>query len=223
MANKDKTTTIIFNENMDKLIAEELSCPKCRIKYAKRLPYVNVACNNCGLTYTTDFKQRIFTKKASDILKANAWCNTIHYEVSEKFEADLLYVKDLHEMMKSYKIGEIKRKTEEYRRCKKCATCLNCFTCKKCGKTFEKDLNRKKQVCPHCNGKSYVNTYVKEIICSEKNENIKLCSHCNSDKIVLTRSKTKSKCHICGSKKLSEKRSETTLYLTIKRKGAYNL
>lgn len=219
---KDKTITIEFNEKIDNLQIDT-QCPNCGDKYSTHIPYVQIGCKKCGNTYRTDFKQRMFTKKAMDILKANAWCNTVKYKVSEKYEADLMYIKDLHEMMKTYKINNIDKKTEEYRRCSKCATCLNCFTCKKCGLTFEKDKNRKKQMCPKCQSKSYVKTYVKEIICSEENRNIKLCSHCKSDKIVMTRSKTKSKCHICGSKKMSEKMSETTLYLTIKRKGAYKL
>ena len=219
----DKTVRIEFSDKTDKLIADKLECPGCGDRYLSHIPYVNVPCGKCGLTYRTDFKQRIVTKKAIEILKAEAFANTIIFDVAEKFEADLRFTKDLFVLKKTYHISDIKRKMNEYRRCTKCATCLNCLTCKKCGKAFEKDKHKKKQRCSHCNHNKYVKTYAKEIICSKENENIKLCPHCKSDNIIMTRSKTKSKCHICGSKKLSEKRSETKLELTIKRKGAYKL
>jgi len=221
---KDKTVRIEFNDKNNKIIIDG-TCPNssCGGKYSAHVAYVQIPCRKCGLSFKTDFNQRILTKKAIDILKAQAYANVIIINASEKFESDLRFAKDLFTMQKTYQIGDVKRKIGEYRRCTKCATCFNCFTCKSCGKAFEKDKHKKKQRCPHCNHNKYVNSYSKEIICSKENENIKLCPHCKSDNIIMTRSKTKSKCHICGSKKLSEKRSETTLELTIKRKGAYKI
>lgn len=223
---KDKTITIEFTDKTNKLIADSIICPNssCTGKhFSAHVSYVQIPCRKCGMTFKTDFNQKILTKKSIDILKAQAFADTIIFKVDEKFESDLRFTKDLFQMMKSYQVSELKRTFNEYRRCTKCATCLNCFTCKQCGKSFEKEKHKKKMRCPHCNHNKYVNTYVKEIICSKENENIKLCSHCKSDKIIMTRSKTKSKCHICSSKKLSEKRSEVKLELTIKRKGAYKL
>jgi len=221
---KDKTIIIEFSDKTNKLTADS-TCPNssCGKKYSAHVAYVQIPCRNCGVTFKTDFTQRILTKKAIDILKAQAFANVIIIKASEKFESDLRFAKDLFTLQKTYQISDITRKITEYRRCTKCATCLNCFTCKRCGKTFEKDKHKKKMRCPHCSHNKYVNSYIKEIICSKENENIKLCTHCKSDNIILTRSKTKSKCHICGSKKLSEKRAETILQLTIKRKGAYKI
>jgi len=219
---KDKIITIVFNERIDRLQADT-QCPICGDKYSQHIPYVQLGCGKCSSTYRTDFKQRAFTKKAADIIKADSWNNIVKYEFSEKYEEDLVYIQKLFVMKRSYRVGDIKKKIEEYRRCEKCGVCLNCLTCKKCGKTFEKDKHRKKHICPHCKGNTYTPTYIKEIIVSEENENIKLCSHCKSDRVFMTKSKTKSKCHLCGSKKLSDKKVETTLYLTIQRKRAYKL
>ena len=219
----EKVATLELNEKTD-LLATEVKCPTCGAgkEYMTGVPYVNVSCRKCNTKYRTDFKQDIYTKKARQLNGKISWKDKLIIRASEKYEKEINHIRADFIRMKCWDVSELRREEEEYRYCQ-CGVCLSCLTCKKCGKTFERDPNKRKYTCPHCRSTSFVKTYFKEVFSSEENPYIRLCPHCNSDRIRLTRSKYKSKCHICGSKKLSDTKINIVFILEINRKVGYKI
>lgn len=210
-----------LSERYNKL-AVEVKCPTCDKKFVTRTSYVKVSCNRCGSSFNTDFQQNLYHKYIGKVL------STIGHEggiiiknIPEKFYGDILYFEKVFKMQKSYDVSEITKKTETLRRCLKCGICNNCLTCKSCTKTFEKNQNRRKQVCPDCGSNETIPTYFKEAFIPTDNKELKQCPHCHSPNIVLTLSNTKSKCHLCGSKQLSEPKTDNIYSITIKKKQGY--
>lgn len=217
----DKPAVLILDDKHDKIRVEQLRCPFCGDKFMQHHPFVQVACGKCGGKYRTDFKQDIYTKKSRELNSLLAYNNIVKIQARETFEADITQIQKHFQEMNSWDVSELKQVIDSHRRCEKCGICLNCFTCKNCGKSFEKDKNKRKQTCPHCRSHNFIKTYFTQAIAPEQDKRIKLCPNCKSDNIVMTRSKFKSKCHLCNSKKLSDKIDEKWFILKISRKRAY--
>ena len=202
------------------MLAIESKCPICGHTHQCVVHYALARCK-CGATYKTDFKQDIYTKKARQLLSLLAFNDEVEIIASEKFEGDIIHIQKHFQLMHSWEVSEITNSKEEYRKCKKCGVCLDCITCKGCGKTYKRNPSRKKQRCPTCQSYNYTTTFFKDVFIRDENKNIKLCPYCNSDNIRMTRVTNKTKCHICGSRKLTDKRTNILYKLTIKRKRAY--
>lgn len=216
----DNYKTLEWTDYADKLVTM-VECPCCGDKYHLHVPYAKVGCGKCGAVFNTDFKQSIYTKNARAILGVLAWENGVIIKSSESFQRDILHAKDDFERMRSFDVSEVTRIIEEHVRCDKCGVCKNCFECKDCHEHFTRNENRRKLACPKCHSDKFIKTYFKEVLMRDDNKHIKLCPYCKTDKIYMTRSRTKKKCHLCGSTKVSEPKSETMFLLTIERKGAY--
>lgn len=212
--------TLELNEKSN-LIAVDCKCPNCGDKYLHGVPYVIVPCKKCGSTYKTDFNQDIYTKKARQLLSKLSYKNGIIIKATNKYEGAIIHIRQHFIEQHCWEVSEITKSTEEYRRCLCCGVCLNCYTCKIDGTTFERDRNRRKQQCPKCKKSNFVKTYFKMAKCSDENKEIVLCPHCGSDNIRMTRTKNKTQCHSCTSKKLSEKKTNTVYEIIIERKKAY--
>lgn len=212
---EDELEIFHFNERYDKLELLDLKCPICGKKHMAELSYVNVSCKSCGNRFMTDFSQGIYTKKARELDSWKANKNGFKIRATEPFEEDLIYFKDNHIKMKCWDITDDGETVEEHKRCKECGVCLNCFTCKSCGKTFEKIDNRRRVKCPHCKSHNFTKTYFKKVSAE------RTCPECSSHKIMMTRTESKTKCHLCGSKNLSEPIRERVFWLTIMRKKGY--
>ena len=217
---KDECPLIELTERFNRMPAD-VECPHCGDKYHTHIPYANVPCRKCGITYRTDFKQSFYDKIAKKILSSMAYNNGIRFEAAERFEGDITLIQKHFTEMNCWDVSNIERIEREYKICNKCGVCLNCFTCKECGTSFTKNPDKRKQMCPNCKSDKFIMTYFKEVYRSEENKDIKLCPQCKSERIVMTKSRKKSKCHICGSKKLSEPLKNTIFLLTIKRKRGY--
>ena len=209
-----------FSQKTD-LISANCQCPQCGNKYLFGVPYVNIPCKKCGITFRTDFAQDIYTKKARQLLSILSFKNSLTIKADAEYEDSLIYVRQHFIEQHCWDITEIQNSEEEYRRCLSCGVCFNCYTCKDCGKAFQHDINKRKQVCPTCKTNNFVKTYFKEVHVNDKNKDIKLCPHCNSDKIRMTRTENKTKCHACNSNKLTEKKTKNTYRFTVSRKKAY--
>src|SRR3990167_7825673 len=160
-----------LNQKTD-LISTECQCPNCGNKYLFGVPYVNVPCKKCGITFRTDFNQDIYTKKARQLLSVISFKNSLSIKADGKYEGSLIHIRQHFMEQHCWDISEIVRGEEEYRRCHSCGVCLNCFTCKKCGKAFHPDTNKRKQTCPTCKSSNFVNTYFKQVLANEKNSDI---------------------------------------------------
>lgn len=215
----EKIAYIELNEKTDKL-AVEVQCPVEGNKYMIRVPYVIASCKKCGTSFRTDFKQSIYTKIARRLISELAYKNEVHIKASEKYEGDIIHIKEHFEKHNCWDVSKVTESIDEHKRCLKCGVCHNCFTCKNCGKPFERDVNRRKQKCPSCKKSEFKKTYFKEVLVKE-DKYIKLCPHCKSDNITMTRTTNKTKCHLCGTTKLSETKSQREFHLIIKRKGGY--
>lgn len=209
-----------LNEKSD-LLAANCQCPQCGNKYLFGVPYVQVPCKRCGITFRTDFEQDIYTKKARQLLSKISFKNSLAIKADERYESSLIHIRQHFIEMHCWDVSGIDRKNEEYKRCLACGICLNCYTCKDCGKAFQHDQNKRKQTCPTCRTNNFVKTYFKEVNVNAKNKEIRMCPHCNSDKIRMTRTKNKIKCHACNSRKLTEQKVNVNYYFTVSRKKAY--
>jgi len=221
---KKEETILLLNEKTD-LLACEVSCPSSSCpshgkKYVYGVPYVIAKCNKCGATYKTDFSQNIYTKKARQLNSMLYKRNKVVIIASEKYENDLMCIKEHFNGFNNWEVSEVTQSTEEIKVCRKCGICQNCFTCMDCGKSYERNPERRKQVCPHCGSARFTNTFVKEVRLTD-NEKIRVCPHCNSTRVKMTRTTNKTRCHKCGSRKLSEKHVNLLYRLDIKRKRAY--
>ena len=208
-----------LNQKSD-LLAVGCKCPQCGDKYLHGVPYVQVPCNKCGITYRTDFEQDIYTKKARQLLSKISFKNGVIIRADDKYESAIVNIRQHFIEQACWDVSEIERNNEEYKRCLQCGICFDCYTCKSCGLPFKKDKNKRKQTCPKCKSNKFVKTYFDKVTMS-KNKEIKLCPHCNSDIVRMTRTKNKTKCHICSSRKLTDKRTNIIFQVTIKRKKAY--
>lgn len=220
MDKNNESEILELNQKSD-LMAVICKCPSCGDKYIHGVPYVHVPCRKCGITYRTDFEQDIYTKKARQMLSKISYKNSLIIRSDEKYESSLIHIRQHFIEQHCWDVSGITRTREEYKRCTKCGICLDCYTCKNCGKSFERDKNRRKQRCPHCKSDTFIKTYFKEVMMSEKNQDIKLCPHCKSDRIKMSRTRNKSKCHICSSKKLTETKINIIFEVKIERKKAY--
>lgn len=218
---KEEEPEILELNRRSDLLAVDCRCTVCGDRYVHGVPYVNVPCGKCGNTFRTDFEQDIYTKKARQLLSKLSFRNSLIIKAEEKYESSLIHMRQHFIEQHCWDISEIKRIVEEYKRCLQCGVCFNCYTCKNCGKAFEKDKNKRKQICPHCRNDNFVKTYFKEVMVSDKNKDIKLCPYCKSDNIKMSRTVNKSKCHICGSRKLTDKKVNTIFEFRIDRKKAY--
>jgi len=217
---EDDLLIIDLNEKTD-LLSINLECPICSEKYYYGVPYVSVPCNKCGQTYKTDLKQSIYDKFAKRIIAGLSYHEGVMLRATERYETDINLIEKHFKLQCCWEIEEMEKTEEQYRFCDNCGVCLNCFTCKNCGKTFERDINRRKQHCPHCKSESFTKTRFTNPFQNEKNKHIRLCPHCKSDRIKMTVTKNKTKCHECNSEKLSEPRINVLYILKIKRKKAY--
>lgn len=210
-----------FSERTDKLQAEHCSCPVCGVKYMMHVPYVNASCKKCGTRYQTDFQQDMYTKKARELNSWLAHKNEFKIKADEIYEKDVIHFRQHHIDMKCWDLSVISESKEAHYRCHSCGVCLHCFTCKSCGKTFEKDPNRRKVKCPHCSSGNFLPTYFKAVKTDDKNKLLKKCPVCHSERVVMTRTEQKTKCHLCGGKDLSDAITERKFWLTISRKKGY--
>ena len=176
---KDKYEIFELNQKSD-LLAVNCECPQCGDRYMHGVPYAQVPCNKCGVTYRTDFKQDIYTKKARQMLSKISYANGLVIRADEKYEDSLIYARQHFIEQHCWEVSGISRHTKEHKRCLSCGVCFNCYTCKNCGKPFQKDINRRKQSCPQCKNDKFVKSYFKEILINEKNKDIKLCPFCKS-------------------------------------------
>jgi hypothetical protein len=217
---QEDIVTIEWNEKTD-LIASECSCPICGDKFLYGVPYVMVPCKVCGNTHRSDFKQDIYTKKSRQVNSILAYHNGVKIKASENYESPLTLLRHHYTYQNCWEVSSITKHYEEYKRCERCGVCRDCLTCKSCGSSFKSDKNKRKQICPKCKSGKFVKSYFTEVLTSEKNKDIKLCPFCRSDNIRMSRTKNQVKCHLCGSKELSRKRSNIIFELVIMRKKGY--
>ena len=220
MKKEEQPDILELNRKSD-LMATNCECPQCGNRYLFGVPYAQVPCKKCGITFKTDFGQDIYTKKARQLLSKLAFKNSVLIRADEKFEGSLIHVRQHFVEMACWDVAEITKVENEKRWCRACGICMNCYTCKKCGKAFQHDPNRRKQVCPDCRVSNFVKTYFKNVKVMEENKDIRLCPHCNSDNIRMTRTKNKTKCHVCNSKKLTDIKVSIEYSFTVSRKKAY--
>lgn len=213
---EENLETIELNEKTDS-IAIKTKCPQCGDEYFYGVPYVNVPCKKCGITYRTDFKQDIYTKKARYMEDKKTEKNGIVLKVTEQYKPALLHIMYNHVEQKCWDVSEITQTKEEFRYCYQCGYCMDCYTCE-CGNSFKKDKTKRKQKCPICNSTNFKRTYFKE---AKKSGNMIACPKCSSDKVKLTRTNNKNKCHLCGSEHLSPAHIDNVYTVTIKRKKGY--
>lgn len=221
MSNEDNLPIFNLDEKTDKLSAEDLQCPCCGVLYMMHIPYVHASCKKCGTRYQTDFRQDILTKKASELLSWMAYKNAFKVRAVEKYERSITTIHHWLVLMNNVDVSDVTETTEQHKRCRSCGICQNCFTCKSCGKSFEKDENRRRVHCPFCKSTNFLPTYFKQVAVSKGNKNINHCPLCNSNKVVMTRTDGKTKCHLCDSKDLSEPIKTRVFWMTFERKGAY--
>lgn len=202
------------------LMAIECQCPSCRSRYVKGVPYVEVPCDKCGITYKTDFTMDIYTKKARQMIRMLSYANSLKVRSTEEYEGALTNIRHHFLEQNCWDVSEISHHKEEYRRCTQCGICTNCYTCKNDGTTFEPNPNRRKQTCPKCKGSSFVRTHFRKVLASDKNREIKLCPYCKSDKVKMTRTKNTKHCHICKGP-LSNPVNSNIFEFTVSRKRAY--
>jgi DNA-directed RNA polymerase subunit RPC12/RpoP len=220
MNKKEKVAILELSKKTD-LLATKVECPYDGSKYIYGFPYVYVTCGKCGQTHREDFKQDIYTRKARYLLTLVAYNDKVIVRAEETYKAQFNDIRQDFIEQYCYDVSDVEDYNVEYRKCLSCGICLNCFTCKNCGKTFENDKNKRKQTCPHCRANNFVRTYFKKVIVSEDNREIKLCPFCKSSKIRMTKVKNKTKCHLCKTRKLTEKRIELWFQTTIERKKGY--
>lgn len=214
----DDMDLLELNQKTD-LMAVQFQCPQCGDKYVHGIPYVQVPCGRCGITYKTDFVQDIYTKKARQLLSKISFKNGVIIRADEKYESSLIHIRQHFIEMHCWDISNIQRHNEEYSLCQKCGICFNCYTCEECNEPFQKNVNRRKQVCPKCKSDKFKKTHFKEVIKNSKGD--KMCPHCKLDKIRMTRTHNKKTCHVCGSDKLTDAKKNIIFEFTIKRKKAY--
>lgn len=216
---EENIEVIDLNEKTD-LLATEVKCPICGDKYIYGVPYVSVPCKKCGQTYRTDFKQDIYTKKARYIGdKMAEKIDGVMLRATEEYKSALIHIRYNHIEQKCWDVSKIEQSQEQIRHCLKCGTCMNCFICNRCGATFERDKFRRKQACPSCHKSDLRRTFFKNT--EEKSKNIRICPHCKSENIKLTLTKNKTKCHVCGSKKLTDMKINNIYALIIRKKKGY--
>ena len=218
--NNDNIEAFELNSKSD-LIAANCQCPQCGNKYLFGVPYIHVPCNKCGITFRTDFEQDIYTKKARQLLSKISFRNSLLIRADDKYEGSLIHIRQHFIEQHCWDVSEIQSAEETYKRCLNCGVCFNCYTCKGCGKAFQRDPNKRKQSCPQCKTSNFVKTYFREVHVNQKNKEIRLCPHCNSDKIKMMRTRNKIKCHACNSRKLTESKSNIVYSFTVERKKAY--
>jgi len=205
------------------LLGLETECPNphCGSKYMRGVPFAEVTCKKCGTNYKTVFKQTMYAKKATQILSALSFHDGLVLRMPGAYEADIIHVQKLFQLQGCWDVTEISSSTETFRYCDHCGMCMNCYTCKKCGTAFTKDPNRRKIRCSKCKETSFVKTHFEEVNCPGGNRAIRLCPFCQTDKVRMTITKNKEKCHACGKKGLHAETNRTMYEVTIKRKKAY--
>lgn len=216
---KENLIEIKLNDKSD-LLAVKTECPRCGDKYLYGIPYVTVPCHKCGISYKTDFKQDIYTKKARRIEDKKVEGDGIILKATEQYKPQLIHMRYNHIEQNCWDVSEIKKTEETYKRCLDCGMCMDCYTCKECGTPFERNKNRRKQECPNCKKSNFTKTYFKKAKI-KKNQVTRVCPNCDSENIRLTRTSNKTKCHLCGGKNLSEAKVDILYTLIIKRKKAY--
>lgn len=216
----DKLDVLELNQKSD-LMAMSCKCPQCGKKYPYGVAYVKVPCTYCGITYKSDFNQDIYTKKARHLLSMLSYKNGLIIKANERYESSLTHIRQHFIEQHCWTVSDIERSNEEYKRCLSCGVCFDCFTCKDCGKAFQRDKNRRKQKCPTCKSSKFVKTYFTQVDVNPKNKEIRKCPHCKSDNIRMTRTRNKTKCHNCNSRKLTDKKTNVVFQITIERKKAY--
>lgn len=210
---------IELNDKTD-LLEMVTKCPRCERKDLHGIRSVEISCKKCGLLYKTDFRQDIYTKKARRIEDKKGEADGVIIKATEPYKPALIHIMYNSIEQKCWNVSEIKQSTVSYKRCLNCGICRECYTCKECGTPFKKDKKRRKQECPNCKSSSFTRTYFKKAKI-EKNKITRICPECDSENIRLTKTTNKSKCHLCGSKKLSEAKIDIMHELIIKRKKAY--
>jgi hypothetical protein len=194
-------------------------CPQCRAKHLTHVPYVNVPCGKCGITYVTDFKQSMLQKRLFFIEHIMSNNNGCVIKSEKTFLADLYLLKENYKKKLAYDIPEEIKDEESHKRCAKCGICNSCFQCNKCNTHFQRIEGRKKLVCPKCHSSENITkTNFKE---AKETNGTFSCPECNSNKVVMTRTEKMTSCHKCNSKKLSDKITTEYFYQKIKRKGGY--
>jgi len=216
---EEKTALLELNEKND-MLAVNVVCPVEGNKYMTHTRYVIVSCAKCGTSFRTDFDQSIYDKVAKKLNSLLAYNNKVIILATEKYEPDITHIKEHYTQMKCWRVSDLTPTMDEHKRCLKCGICRNCFTCTSCGQTFLPNKNRRKQQCPHCKSNQFTHTYLKEV---NEEGKTKICPHCKSDDIVMTRTTNKTKCHKCGTTKLSETKSRRAFSLEIKRHPGYEI
>lgn len=215
---EDNIELLELNQKSD-LIAIQCQCPQCGDKYVHGIPYVNVPCGKCGITYRTDFAQDIYTKKARQLLSKISFKNGLIVRADEKYESSLIHIRQHFIEMHCWDVSEIQKSNEEYSMCQSCGICFNCYACSSCSEHFQRNVNRRKQACPKCKSDKFNKSNFKEVAVGDKKG--KLCPYCKSDKIKMTRTRNKTMCHVCNSKNMTDKRTNTIYEFRIDRKKAY--
>lgn len=211
---------IEFNSQTD-LSSTQCTCPSCGDKYLFGVPYINVPCKKCGITFRTSFNQDIYAKKAKQIISKLAYHDKLTLSAREKYESDLITVRHHFIEMLCWDVSEINQTNEEYKSCELCGVCMDCFSCNRCKKQFVPDKNRRKQKCPECHSSEFSKTYFKSIKMVNKDQVDKKCPFCNSTNVRMTRTQNKNKCHLCGGTELSHAKTNNVFTFTIERKNAY--
>ncbi len=221
MENEDEIGLIEFDDKHDKLPVEKLRCPKCNDRYMIRVPKVYASCSKCGTRYLTDFNMGIYNKWAKALDDLLGWRKGVKITAKEPYHAEFTHLIINHKRQNCWDVSDITEEIQKHKRCNQCGICLNCFTCKDCGKYFEKDKHIRRVNCPHCNSTNFTQTYFTKVNEENKNYKIRSCPHCKSEKIIMTRIKGKTKCHLCKSTDLSDEIIERKLVATIMKKKAY--
>lgn len=215
---EDKSIILDFTQGSN-LMSTQCECPQCGNKYLFGVPYVTVPCKKCGIKFNTDFKQDMYTKKARQINSKISFYDKITLRFKEEDEGSLIHYRQHLLQQKCWIVSEITHKGDEYKRCLECGVCLECYHCKTCNKNFAHNDNRRKQVCPECGGSDFEHTYFKKVAGKTK----KVCPHCKSEKIKMTITRNKKKCHLCESDNLSEARTRELFEFSVERKEAYKI
>ena len=206
-------------KKLDKMPIETM-CPIDGKRYQTHVAYVYISCTKCGTNYRTELKQDMYYKVAKKIDQRLRWNNGVIIQAEEDYYHCLTHIKDNHEGMGCWDVSKITPITETIYYCSKCGVCKECLTCKDCGASFKKDKTKRKIVCTKCGSNKCAPTYFSKVKTMPSNPEQKMCPECGSDSIQMSISKTKLKCHICGSK-IKDKREIEMQQITIERKKAY--
>lgn len=222
-----------------------LSCPRCKDKFNKIVEVQTVKCGKCQLIFKPDLDTSIADMYAHHILRKISDHNIIKIYSATHLEKEIYYLYRMFVNQGCWEVNEPKRveRVNVKARCKVCGFCKGCVTCVSCGVQYKMESPKTK--CPKCGGRKTRQTYIPEIpyrtecvVCHAKveeglthcpecgSDRVKpspYCPHCDSYKIEFTAFRNKTKCPLCGGKKITERKKHHNYELVISRIKAFRV